>query len=117
MTTGQTFNLGLVSTSYSNFDILNIKQKNGNEILTITQDGEIYYNFKDEMVKVECPKDIVDAFEFSILNYTGKSIDDVLMKKCFNYISSDEISNEHLLKFESAIRKAKLKKLNDDKNR
>ena len=64
------------------------------------------------MVKVDCPSDISDAFLYTVLNYTDKKISDIQLDRIIDYISSDNISNNYVLKIEKAIRKLKIKKLN-----
>ena len=56
-------------------DILSIN--NTSELIfKITENGEIFYNFNNEIIKVNCPDDISDAFF-----YTVKYIDDAMIEK------------------------------------
>lgn len=85
---------------------------NQHEILRITADNEIFYRIDGEMKKVECPEEIVDAFMYSVFNYTNKDVEDVLIEKYIEKILNHEHSNEYITKLEHKFRKLKLEKLN-----
>ena len=64
------------------------------------------------MKKVECPEEIVDAFMYSVFNYTNKDVEDVLIDKYIEKILNHDHSNEYITKLETKFRKLKLEKLN-----
>ena len=82
------------------------------EILKITGDGQIFYKFNNEMIKVNCPDDITEAFLYTVLEYTGKDIDDAMIEKFIEKIENAERSIEFINKLEKIFIKLKLKKLN-----
>ena len=53
-----------LSSVYNNipYSILISSPRNNEELLRISQDGEIFYRFNNDMIKVNCPDDISDAF-------------------------------------------------------
>lgn len=108
-TTGYT--LSLTNPMLSN--ILSISNKNGVEVMKISPDGELYYRINDNMIKVEIPEDLVEAFSHVILNYTGKSPDDVMIERYVDKILKNEKSDEYISKLEKAFRKLKIKKINN----
>ena len=84
---------------------------NNEELLRISQDGEIFYRFNNDMIKVNCPDDISDAFLHTVIGYTGQQPDDIMIEKYLQKIINNERSNEYITKLENAIRKIKLKKI------
>ena len=83
-------------------EIRDPRSENNNPILQITMNGEVYYSCDDEMVKVNCPDDISDAFKQCVLNMTGQLPEDVMidkyLEKIFNNQRSDEYMNYHYTK-------------------
>jgi len=112
--TGQTLNLSSSDVYYINYNILRINKNNGDELLTISQNGDIHYNYNNEMVKVNCPEDIIDAFLHTVLNFTDSNLENILFEKYIKKISNGNISNDNVLKLEREFRKIKVKKLNDN---
>lgn len=108
-TTGYT--LSLTNPMLSN--ILSISNKNGVEVMKISPDGELYYRINDNMIKVEIPEDLVEAFSYVILNYTGKSPDDVMIERYVDKILKNEKSDEYISKLEKFFRKSKIKKIDN----
>ena len=106
ITYGNTYNQVPYSILISN------PRNNSEELLRITQGGEIFYRFNDEMIKVNCPDDISEAFLHTVIGYTGQQPDDIMIDKYLQKIINNERSNEYITKLENAIRKIKLKKLN-----
>lgn len=82
------------------------------ELLIITSNGEMFYNVNDEMVKVNCPEDVGEAFAHVVLGYSDSTPEDVLIDKYINKILNHERSNEYMMKLERTFRKLKLKKIN-----
>ena len=100
------------SSSYSMVGgILISNPSTGEELLRFTAEGEVFYKFENEMVKVNCPEDVSEAFLWTVFGFTGKEIDDVIIDKYIEKISNNERSNEYLSKIERIIRRNKLKKL------
>lgn len=93
-------------------NILTISNRNNEEIMRISPDGELYYRFNNDMIKVEIPEDLVEAFSHVVLNYTGKTPDEVLIDRYVEKILNGQKSEEYISKLESTFRKLKLKKLN-----
>lgn len=93
------------------YSILISSPRNNEELLRISQDGEIFYRFNNDMIKVNCPDDISDAFLHTVIGYTGQQPDDIMIEKYLQKIINNERSNEYITKLENAIRKIKLKKI------
>lgn len=109
--TGQTF---LISTglTYLSQNMLTISKPGTNKkLFNITSDGEIFYNVDDEMIKVNCHEDIVEAFTWTVLGYSDSTPEDVLIDKYINKILNNERSNEYITKLEKTFRKLKLEKI------
>ncbi len=87
-------------------------QNRSEELLKILQNGEIFYRFEGEMIKVNCPEDIIDAFLQTVIGYTGQQPEDVIIQKYINKILNHERSNEYMTKLEKTFRKLKLEKIN-----
>jgi len=102
-----------LSSVYNNipYSILISSPRNNEELLRISQDGEIFYRFNNDMIKVNCPDDISDAFLHTVIGYTGQQPDDIMIEKYLQKIINNERSNEYITKLENAIRKIKLKKI------
>lgn len=83
-----------------------------NELLKITAEGEIYYKFEGEMIKVNCPDDVAEAFIHTVFGYTNSTPDEVVIQKYINKILNHERSNEYISKLERAFRKLKLERIN-----
>lgn len=93
-------------------DIMTITGSDGEIIMKITNDG-IFYKHENEMVKVNCPEDITDAFLNTVLNYNNKPLDDVIFDNFIEKIKNSEKSNFYIKKLESTLREIKLNKLNN----
>jgi len=103
---------GLTSSLYSmQANLLITNPSSGEELLKFTHDGEIYYKFKNEMVKVNCPEDVSEAFFWTVFGFTGKEPEDVIIDKYIQKISKNERSYEYLTKIDKEIRKLKLRKI------
>ena len=111
--TGMTFTTGTtLSSSLSMVGGLLISNpSSGEELIRFGSDGEIYYRYQNETIKVNCPDDIAEAFFWTVFGYTGKEPEDVIIDKYIEKISNNERSNEYLSKIERIIRTNKLKKL------
>lgn len=83
-------------------------------VLTITQDGDVYYRFNGEMKKVEQRDDILEAFRYCVLGQYGEEPDKALFNKFLDRIDNGELTDEQLKQLEKRIRKTKLNKLNYD---
>lgn len=105
------YTMSAISTTLSS-NILVITDSNSKDILKITCDNEIFYRFNDDMVKVNCSEDIIEAFKYSVLNLTNKDIDEVLIDKYMKSILNNDHSNEYINKIEKFFRNEKLKKIN-----
>ena len=97
---------------FQEIDAFIITNKNSETIFKITNDGEIFYKSNCEMNRVNCPKDIEEAFCIAIFNYTGKQPDEIIINNYIQKILNHEYSNKYVTKLESAFRKLKLEKLN-----
>jgi hypothetical protein len=84
-----------------------------NELLKITSESEIFYNVNGEMIKVNCPDDVAEAFIHTIFGVTNLVPDDVIIQKYINKILNHERSNEYINKLEKIFRKFKLEKINE----
>ena len=105
------YTLSITNSIYS--DILTFFNTKNEEIMKISPDGEVYYRFNDKMIKVEIPEDLVEAFTNTILNYAGKTPDDIMIDKYIEKILKNEKSEEYISKLERVFRKNKIKKLNN----
>ena len=107
-----TVNGGLIFASPSTYPFsIIISASNSDEILKISNNGEIYYRHNNEMVKVNCPDELSQAFQECVLHMTGYNYEDVMINKYLEKILNHERSNEYITKLESAFRKLKLNKL------
>ena len=87
-----------------------ISNPNSEPVFTISE-SEIFYKHNNEMVKVNCPDDIIQAFEECVLHMTGYNSEDVMIEKYIQKILNHERSNDYMIKLESTFRKLKLQKL------
>ena len=60
--------------------------------MRISPDGELYYKHNNIMVKVDMPEDLIEAFSHVILNYSGKTPDDVMIDRYIDKILKDSLS-------------------------
>ena len=102
----------------TNYSILTIYSPNidpiqhaSQEILKISQDGEIFYRHNGEIIKVNCPDDVSEAFMCTVFNLTNQTPEDVMIEKYIQKILNHERSNEYMIKLETTFRKLKLQKL------
>lgn len=107
--TGITCSLTYNQVPYS--ILISNHKNNSEELLRITQGGDIFYRFNGEMIKVNCPDDISNAFLQTVIGYTGQQPDDIMIDKYIQKIINNERSNEYISKLENAFRKIKLKKI------
>lgn len=103
----------LSNTPYSL--VISSPTSHSEELLKISSDGNIFYRHKGEMVKVNCPDDITEAFLWSVFHFTGQQPEDVIIEKYIQKILNHDRSNEYITKLESAFRKLKLQKLKNSK--
>jgi hypothetical protein len=54
---------------------------NFQDILRIETNGDIYYRKDNEMKKVNIPDEISEAFQMTILGYTGNNPEDAIVEK------------------------------------
>jgi len=88
-------------------NIFSVTDKNSQELLRIYNNGDIYYRKDNQMVKVNIPEEISEAFLMTILGYTGNNPEEIIVEK----ISQHKCSDEYFNKMEKAFRKYKLQKL------
>ena len=109
--TGSTYSIYPNTKIYSNPSILTLFSNN-QEILKVTQEGDLFYRHNDEMIKVNCPDDVVEAFIDTVFNYTGQNPEEIVINKYIRKILNHERSYEYISKIEKVIRKLKLEKIN-----
>ena len=83
------------------------KPGTNNELLKIN----ILYNVDGEMIKVNCPEDVVEAFIHVVFGYSNSTPEEVVIQKYINKILNHERSNEYMTKLEKTFRKLKLEKI------
>jgi len=111
--TGTTLNLSYIQCP--NLLTIHTPSDNSKDLLQITNNGEVYYRYNDEMLKVNCPDDVTEALTYTVLNYNNSSIEDILFNKYLNKISTGQITNEQTSMLENVFRKLKIQKLNDNR--
>lgn len=86
---------------------------NGNTepLLEFRNNGDVYYNHHGDIKKVENGGEILDAFRYCVLGYTGKEPKDALFDNFLNKIDNNELSNKQITEIEKRIRKIKLNRL------
>jgi len=85
------------------------------EVFKISNNGEIYYKHENEMIKVNCPDELSQAFQECVLQMTGSNYNDVMIEKYIQKIINHERSDEYMMKLETTFRKLKLQKLKNSK--
>ena len=63
------------------------------EVFKISNNGEIYYKHNDEMIKVNCPDELSQAFQECVLQMTGSNYEDVMIEKYIQKILNHERSS------------------------
>lgn len=81
------------------------------EIFKISKDGDIYYRYNDEMKKVECPDELSQAFQESVIQMTGMNYENLIIEKFMKKLINHERSNDYITKLEKIFRRVKLEKL------
>jgi len=94
-------------------NIISISGKNSTPVFEIKSNGDVFYRYENEMVKVNCPDDITTAFLCSVFNCTGLQPEDAIIETYVNKILNHEHSDEYIAKIEKAFRRLKLQKIND----
>jgi hypothetical protein len=109
--TGLTTLTASISSMYTPNMLVISKPGTSNELLKISAEGEIFYNVNDEMIKVNCPEDVAEAFIHVVFGYSNSTPEDVIIQKYINKILNHERSNEYMTKLEKTFRKLKLEKI------
>ena len=109
--TGITFTNNTLSGYMPPTFAIQFNNNSNEEVLRIDPNGDVYYRFEGNMVKVNCPDDISEAFLYTVLNYTGQRPEDAMIEKFMEKISNHSRSDEYMTKLEKVFRKYKLKKL------
>jgi len=81
-------------------------------LIEFKRNGEVYYNHQGIIKKVEEREEILTAFKYCVLGYTGKEIDDALFDAYLNKFDNEILTNKQIVDIEKRIRKIKLKKIN-----
>jgi len=102
---------GLTSINKMNTDIIFTINGNNNPLLEFKNNGEVYYNHDGDVKKVENDEEILEAFKYCILGYTGKEPSEALFDIYLSKIDKGEITNNQLRKIEKRIRKIKLNRI------
>jgi len=92
-------------------DIIFTINGHNNPLLEFKSNGDVYYNHDGDVKKVETGEEILEAFKYCILGYTGKESSEALFDVYLSKIDNGELTDNQLRKIEKRIRKIKLNRI------